>query len=70
MLLFAYVYREGRCAHALPICYFDISIGYIFVAAMPAVNYQLATVAMESLLVEDLRLLTMDACFTAFDKDG
>lgn len=63
-------YREGRCAHALPICYFDISTVYFFVAAMPAVNYQLATVAMESLLVEDLRLLTMDACFTAFDKDG
>lgn len=40
---------------------------------MPAINYHLATVVMEPSsqpLVEDPRFLAMDACFTAFDKDG
>ena len=45
---------------------------------MAAFNNRLPTVAMGSTqppqtddeIVEDIQLLEMDACFTAFDKDG
>lgn len=61
---------RSRIAPALKICYFN-NFAFIFCCRiMPAINYQLPTVAMESPLVDEIVLLTMDACFTAFDKDG